>query len=62
MLGLVCTALNADVLQAGYDAEVITVPAAENVLRILPPLTISEAEIDEAVSRLDAAAKKIEAA
>lgn len=62
MLGLVCTALNTDVLQAGYDAEVITVPAAENVLRILPPLTISEAEINEAVSRLDAAAKKIEAA
>ena len=62
MLGLVCTALNADVLQAGYDAEVITVPAAENVLRILPPLTISDAEIDEAVSRLDAAAKTIEAA
>ncbi len=61
MLGLKCKALGADVLAAGYDNEVITVPAAENVLRILPPLNISEAEIDEAVVRLDKAARQIEA-
>ena len=60
MLGLKCKALNADVVKAGYDAEVITVPAADNVIRLLPPLNISEDEIAEAVNRLDAAATGIE--
>ena len=60
MLGLKCKALNADVVKAGYDAEVITVPAADNVIRLLPPLNISEDEIAEAVNRLDAAATEIE--
>ena len=62
MLGLKCKVLNADVVKAGYDAEVITVPAADNVIRLLPPLTISEEEIAEAVNRLDAAATEVELA
>ena len=62
MLGLKCKALNADVVKAGYDAQVITVPAADNVIRLLPPLTISEEEIAEAVNRLDAAATEVELA
>ena len=56
MLGLKCKAPVLDVVQAGYRAQVLTVPAAENVARILPPLTISDGEIKEAVRRLDAAA------
>ena len=62
MLGLKCKAVNADVVRAGYDNEVITVPAADNVVRLLPPLTISEDEIAEAVARLDAAASQVSAA
>ena len=62
MLGLKCKATNIDIVNAGYDAEVITVPAADNVIRLLPPLTISDDEIIEAVSRLDAAATAIESA
>lgn len=56
ILGLRCRAPNADVVKAGYAEGVLTVPAADNVIRILPPLTISEAEIAEAVARLDRAA------
>ncbi|MGR3568998.1 MAG: aspartate aminotransferase family protein [Pseudooceanicola nanhaiensis] len=56
MLGLKCVAPNADVVKAGYEAEVITVPAADNVIRLLPPLTITEDEIAEAIARLDHAA------
>ena len=56
MLGLKCRALNADVVKAGYDALLLTVPAADNVVRILPPLNISDEEISEAVRRLDQAA------
>lgn len=56
MLGLVCHVPNADVIAKGYDAGVLTVPAAENVVRILPPLNLTEAEVDEALRRLDTAA------
>jgi len=59
MLGLKCKATNMDVVNAGYAREVITVPAADNVIRLLPPLTITEAEIDAAITRLDAAAKSL---
>ncbi len=62
MLGLKCKAANTDVVNAGYAHEVITVPAADNVIRLLPPLNISEEDIAEAVNRLDAAAAEIEAA
>ena len=59
MLGIKCKATNIDVVNAGYDAQVITVPAADNVIRLLPPLTISDTEITEAIARLDKAATAI---
>lgn len=61
MLGLKCKAVNAEVMAAGYAAEVLTVPAADNVLRLLPPLTITDEDIAEAVARLDRAAKSLSA-
>ena len=59
MLGLKCKVVNADVVAAGYEVELITVPAADNVIRLLPPLTISDDEIAEAVSRLDNVARSL---
>ncbi|MEV8465728.1 aspartate aminotransferase family protein [Fluviibacterium sp. DFM31] len=59
MLGIVCKAPNTDVVQAGYDQQVLTVPAADNVVRLLPPLTITDDEIDAAVARLDTAAASL---
>ena len=56
MLGLRCKVTNTDFVTAGYAHEVVTVPAADNVVRILPPLTITDDEIGEAFSRLDDAA------
>ena len=61
MLGIVCKAPNADVIAKGYENHVLTVPAAENVVRILPPLNLSDAEVDEGLRRLDAAAATVEA-
>jgi acetylornithine/N-succinyldiaminopimelate aminotransferase len=61
MLGLKCRAANTDVVKAGYGAGVLTVAAADNVVRILPPLTITEDEIAEAVARLDTAAASLAA-
>jgi acetylornithine/N-succinyldiaminopimelate aminotransferase len=61
MLGLVCKRPNLDVLHAAYDQNLLVVPAAENTLRLLPPLTITEDEIAEATSRLDRAAAALKA-
>ena len=61
MLGLRCKAVNTDVVKAGYDAGVLTVPAGDNVIRLLPPLTISDDDIDEAMTRLDMAASAVTA-
>ncbi len=60
MLGIKCKAANMDVVNAGYDNEVITVPAADNVIRLLPPLTLTEDDIAEALTRLDNAATQVE--
>jgi acetylornithine/N-succinyldiaminopimelate aminotransferase len=59
MLGIKCKVAPIDVVKAGYECGVITVPAADNVVRLLPPLTISEDEISEAVNRLDFAADAV---
>ncbi|MFW8594576.1 aspartate aminotransferase family protein [Cribrihabitans neustonicus] len=55
MLGLKCNpeaCTSADFVKQGYEEQLITVPAADNVVRLLPPLTLSDEEIGEAVSRL----------
>ncbi|WP_299415404.1 aspartate aminotransferase family protein [uncultured Sulfitobacter sp.] len=62
MLGLKCKVAPADLVNAGYAEEVITVPAADNVVRLLPPLNITDEEIAEAVARLDRAASTLGAA
>ncbi|PRX37645.1 acetylornithine/N-succinyldiaminopimelate aminotransferase [Meinhardsimonia xiamenensis] len=59
MLGLKCRVSNADVVSAGYAQHILTVPAADNVVRVLPPLNISDEEIAEALARLDAAAASL---
>ncbi len=59
MLGLKCKVTNMDVVNAGYDNLVITVPAADNVVRLLPPLNLSDEEIDEALACLDKAAQSL---
>ena len=61
MIGLKCVVDVGAVVQASYDAELAIVPAAENTARLLPPLTISDAEIAEAVARLETGARQIEA-
>ncbi|MBP9182411.1 MAG: aspartate aminotransferase family protein, partial [Fuscovulum sp.] len=53
MLGLKCRAANADFVKAGYDAGILTVAAADNVVRLLPALNIPDADIAEALARLD---------
>ena len=62
MLGLRCSASNADVVNAGYDVGVLTVPAAENVVRLLPPLNILDEDIIIALEKLEKASQIVRAA
>ena len=59
MLGLKCKCANTDLVAAGYEALVITVPAADNVVRLLPPLNITDDEMELAIARLDQAAQRL---
>ena len=60
ILGLKCAAANTDVVKAAYAQNLRTVPAADNVLRLLPALNIDDADIAEALARLDRAATALE--
>ena len=60
MLGLKCKAANTDVVKAAYAQHLLTVAAADNVIRLLPALNIPEADITEALARLDASARALE--
>ncbi|WP_282091137.1 aspartate aminotransferase family protein [Epibacterium ulvae] len=62
MLGLKCVVTNMDVVQVGYDNQLITVPAADNVIRLLPPLTLTDDDIDAALDLLDKTAAQLSAA
>jgi acetylornithine/N-succinyldiaminopimelate aminotransferase len=62
MLGLKCKPAPTDVVKAGYGSGVLTVAAADNVLRLLPALNIPDADIAEALTRLDQAAMALEQA
>jgi acetylornithine/N-succinyldiaminopimelate aminotransferase len=59
MLGLKCRVPNTELVAAGYANHVLTVGAADNVVRILPPLNITDEEIAEGVARLDRAANSL---
>ena len=62
MLGLKCAAPNTEVVKAAYAEALLTVPAADNVLRLLPALNIPDTDIDEALARLDRAAARVQPA
>ena len=56
MLGLECAVPAGDVVGKLREGGLLTVPAAENVVRILPPLTIEQSHIDEAASIIETVA------
>ncbi|MGD9501928.1 MAG: aspartate aminotransferase family protein [Methyloceanibacter sp.] len=55
MLGLKCKVPNQMLLEALRAEKLLTVQAGDNVVRFLPPLIVTEAEIDQACAKLDAA-------
>ena len=61
LLGLRCVVPNGDLVNACRAEGLLTAAAGENVIRLLPPLIVGEAEVAEAMKRLDAACARIEA-
>ena len=55
MLGLKCKVPNQKLLEALRAERLLTVQAGDNVVRFLPPLIVTEAEIDLACAKIDAA-------
>jgi acetylornithine/N-succinyldiaminopimelate aminotransferase len=61
MLGLKCRPANTAVQQACVDAGLLTVAAGDNVLRLVPPLILTDADCAEALVRLRRAASALRA-
>jgi acetylornithine/N-succinyldiaminopimelate aminotransferase len=59
LVGLQCVPPVREVLTMLHEHKLLCVPAGNNVLRLLPPLTVTDAEIDEAVLRLDRVAGRL---
>jgi acetylornithine/N-succinyldiaminopimelate aminotransferase len=55
LIGLKAVVPSADLVTALRGQNLLTVGAGENVVRFLPPLIVTEAEIEDAVQRLDRA-------
>jgi acetylornithine/N-succinyldiaminopimelate aminotransferase len=61
MLGLKMKVPNGDFIAAARDAGLIVLPAGDNVVRLLPPLILTEEEARQGVELMGKAAAALEA-
>lgn len=61
MLGIKTRIVNTDLVEALRAEHMLTVGAADNIVRLLPPLIINETHLDEAIDKLDKACTALEA-
>lgn len=59
--GLKCRVPNLDVVAAFRAQNLLSVPAGDNVVRIMPPLTVTEEELREGLDKMDAALSSLKA-
>jgi acetylornithine/N-succinyldiaminopimelate aminotransferase len=52
MWGIETTLQTADILPAGYKAGILLGSSGEHIVRLLPPYTVEEADMDQAVAML----------
>jgi acetylornithine/N-succinyldiaminopimelate aminotransferase len=60
LVGLRLKVPPADFAEAAVTHKILVIPAGDNVVRLLPPLVVTEEEIVEGVRRLDAACTAVE--
>lgn len=61
MIGIKAVVTNTDLVAAMRDQHLLSVGAGDNVVRLLPPLIITEADAADAMRRLEAACLSLEA-
>lgn len=55
LLGLECVVTNLDLVAAMREQNLLSVPAGDNVVRLMPPLNITDAEIEDGLAAVEAA-------
>jgi acetylornithine/N-succinyldiaminopimelate aminotransferase len=60
LIGLKCNVPNGEFIDACRAQKLLLVAAGDNVARLVPPLIVSEAEVGEAIARVDRACTAIE--
>jgi acetylornithine/N-succinyldiaminopimelate aminotransferase len=61
MMGIRSHVPNTDLIAAARERQLILIGAGDNVARLLPPLIVTEADVGEAIRRLDATCTAMEA-
>jgi acetylornithine/N-succinyldiaminopimelate aminotransferase len=61
LIGLKSQVPNGELIDAMRAEKLLSVGAGDNVARLVPPLVVTEAEVGEAMARLDRACTAIEA-
>jgi acetylornithine/N-succinyldiaminopimelate aminotransferase len=59
MIGIKCSIPNLELVQAALAENLLTIAAGDNVVRLLPPLVVSDEEMSEGVERLDRALARL---
>ncbi|NNJ73708.1 MAG: aminotransferase class III-fold pyridoxal phosphate-dependent enzyme, partial [Anderseniella sp.] len=59
MLGLECKVANTELQAACVANDLLVVAAGDNIVRLLPPLTITADDVSEAVARIEAACRQL---
>jgi len=62
LLGVKCKVANLDFQKACMTENLLTIAAADNVVRLAPPLNITADDVDEAIARLARAARRCQPA
>ncbi len=60
MIGIKTHVPNTDLAKAAENEGLLLITAGDNVVRLLPPLIIDQAEVSAAVERIDSACRKLE--
>jgi len=59
LLGLRCVVPNGDLVNALRDEKLLTVAAGDNVVRLVPPLVVTETDVGDAMAMLDRACARV---
>ncbi len=60
MMGIKTKVLNTDFVKAALGQHMLVIGAGDNVVRLLPPLVVSDADVSEAIKKLEAACVALE--